>query len=377
MLATLSLGTAALIAGQIAISPLLPTVIDEFSISSTEAGAALTLMWFVAALAMYPGGHLSDHLSRRVVLVAAVALSSVGFAILALSPYFFTFAVGLTVLGLGIGLFEPTSLATVSDLFADARGRAFGIISSSFNVGYASASALALGGLAVGSWRLSFLPAIAFLLVSGLLFHVWADGTYAVTRVKMRPVAALRRVIKTPQLRLLLVVLCLHMFIMQGAVSFVPTMLQIEQGFTSTGAALAFTSIFLVGLVSNPIAGVLGDRVGHTQVGLVLPIIGATGLSVSLLAPTPAVTVGGLLLFAVGLLAFWPVITAELTSGMALETVGGDYGITRTVFFGFGSLGPTYVGFVGDRASFTLAYAGLVGCFLLIAGLVYRIHRLP
>jgi len=376
MLTALSLGTAVLIAGQVAISPLLPTIVAEFSLSSTEAGAALTLMWLVAAGAMYPGGHLSDHLSRRLVLVTAVTLSSVGLLILVFSPVFVVFAAGLAVLGIGIGLFEPVSMATVSDLYSDAQGRAFGIISASFSVGYVAASVLALGGLALGSWRYSFVPAIVLLMVSGVLVHRWAGGSYAVSAVSMKPLTALYRVVETTRLRILLAVLCLHMFIMQGSIGFIPTMLQLEGGFSATGATLAFTSIFLIGLLCNPIIGILGDRFGHTQVGLSLPIVGALGLSVTLLAPNPRIAVSGLLIFAVGLLTFWPVITAELIGGLALDTLGGDYGIIRAVFFGVGSFGPAYVGFVGDRLSFTVAYAGLVGCFLVNMVLVYQLNRL-
>jgi hypothetical protein len=37
-----------------------------------------------------------------------------------------------------------------------------------------------------------------------------------------------------------------------------------------------------------------------------------------------------------------------------------------------GSLGPVYVGFVAERASYAAAYAGIVACFLAVAAVAYR-----
>jgi len=376
MLAVLSLGTAVLIAGQVAISPLLPTIVAEFSLSSTEAGTALTLMWFVAACAMYPGGRLSDQLSRRLILLTAFIFSSLGLSFLALSPSFIVFVLGLAILGIGIGLFEPVSMATVSDLYTETQGRAYGIISASFSVGYVAASVLALGGLALGSWRYSFIPAIVLVVFAGILVHRWAEGSYLITPVSMKPKTAIYRVVKTSKLQIHLAVLCLHMFVMQGSIAFIPTMLQLESGFTAMGATLAFTSIFFVGLLFNPLIGTLGDQVGHMKVGLSLPIIGAAGLLITLLASNSLITVTGLIIFGVGLLTFWPVITAELISGLAIDTLGGDYGIMRATFFAVGSFGPAFVGFFGEQFSFTIAFNSLIGCFLLNGILVYQLNRI-
>jgi MFS family permease len=372
-LATLSFGTVALLAGQLVISPLLPRITDEFGINSGTAGAALTAMWACAALAMYPGGRLSDTLGRRPVLVVALLVASAGLGLAALAPNFPAFVLALALVGVGIGLYEPTSMATVADLFTTDRGRAYGVISASYNIGSGVAAGLAIGALWLGNWRSAFLPAAGGLLVVGWLLHRFLSAAYTPTWVRLQPTESFRRVFVTTELRYLLVLFCFNMFLWQGSISFFPTLLQTDLNASPTVATLAFASIFGIGLIVSPIVGVLGDRVGHRRVGLLAPVVGLFGLGLLLGVPTTAGLVVGTALFAVGMVTFWPVMTADLIGVLADDTMGADYGLTRALFYGFGSLGPTYVGIVAERASFALAYAGLGACFLISAVLFVRI----
>jgi predicted MFS family arabinose efflux permease len=63
------------------LSPLLPRIIDDLHITSTQAGFAITLMWGLYALSQYPSGRLSDHLSRKTLLASGLVLLSIGFLI--------------------------------------------------------------------------------------------------------------------------------------------------------------------------------------------------------------------------------------------------------------------------------------------------------
>lgn len=375
-LGTLALGTAALLAGQLVISPLLPRITDEFGIGSGTAGAALTAMWACAALAMYPGGRLSDTLGRRPVLVTALTVASAGLALAAVAPNFPAFVVALALVGAGIGLYEPTSMATVADLFTTDRGRAYGVISASYNVGSGVAAGLAIGALWLGNWRSAFLPAMGGLLLVGWLLHRFLSAAYVPTWVRLRPTESFRRVFVTTELRYLLVLFCFNMFLWQGSISFFPTLLQTDLNASPTVATLAFASIFGIGLVISPVVGVLGDRVGHRRVGLLAPAVGLLGLGLLLGVPTTAALLVGTALFAVGMVTFWPVMTADLIGALEDDTMGADYGLTRALFYGFGSLGPTYVGLVAERTSFITSYAGLGLCFVVSGVLFVRIIRL-
>lgn len=164
-------------------------------------------------------------------------------------------------------------------------------------------------------------------------------------------------------------VLSLHVSL-AGTISFFPTLLQAELAATPTQATLAFATIFAIGLITSPIVGALGDRFGHQRVGLLSPLVGAVGLSILLTFPTPFGLIVGTVTFSIGLVTFWPVMTAELIDGLADSTMGADYGATRAIFYAVGSLGPTYVGVIAERYSYVAAYTGFLGCFLLAAGVL-------
>ncbi len=375
-LGTLAFGTIALLAGQFVVSPLLPRITEAFSITAGVAGAALTAMWACAALSMYPGGRLSDTLGRRPVLVTALGVAAAGLGIAAVAPNFPVFVSGLMLLGVGIGLYEPTSMATVADLFTAKRGRAYGVISASYNVGSGAAAGVAIVALWLGNWRLSFLPIAAAAALAAFGAHRLLTASYAPRWVRLRPAESFRRVFVTKELRYLLVLFCFNMFLWQGSISFFPTLLQTDLGVSPTLSTLAFASIFVTGLLVSPTVGVLGDRIGHRRIGLFTPVIGLLGLGLVLGVPTTAGLAIGTILFAVGMVTFWPVMTADLVGVLSDETMGADYGITRAVFYGAGSLGPTYVGVVGERFTFVAAYAGLGVCFACSALLFVQLARM-
>jgi MFS family permease len=90
------------------------------------------------------------------------------------------------------------------------------------------------------------------------------------------------------------------------------------------------------------------------------------------LADSPAVAVAAVAVFAVGLLAFPPVMQSYLMDAFPDSSAGGDLGAMRTVYIGIGALGPTYVGATATLASYDLAFWGLVVALLAAAGIVAR-----
>ncbi len=370
LLSVLSVGVTTLLAGQLVIAPALPAIVSEFGIDPSAAGAGLTLMWACAALAMFPGGRSSDLLSRKTVLVASIAVLVVGFLVVASAPTVPVFLLGLAVVGLGVGLYEPASMALVFESFGSRRGRALGVIASSYSFGSAIAGGLVGAATVLASWRLAFLPVAVVLVVVGVSLHRWSAEPYVFSLADLDVRRTAGRLFASRQLRRILGLFCLYMFVWQASVSFLPTFLHVEKGYSQLIANGAFVAVFLIGLAISPTVGELGDRLGHRRVGGSAPLVGAAGLSLFVVATHPVAIAAGLVLFAVGLMSFWPVMNAFLMARLAPDSLGGDYGLSRAVFFGVGSLGPLYTGFAAAHASYRTAYAGLVCCFLASACLV-------
>jgi MFS family permease len=99
------------------------------------------------------------------------------------------------------------------------------------------------------------------------------------------------------------------------------------------------------------------------------------GLATLLFATTRSVLFGGVLVFALGLTAFWPVMNTYVMDVAPDTNMGGDFGAIGTIYIGLGSAGTTYVGVVADVASYSVAFAGLSVCLLVTIYLMLRLSR--
>lgn len=367
MLAFLALGNGSLAIGMLVLSPMLPTIIDDLGISPAMAGVALSLMWGLNALGQYPGGRLSDQLSRRALLVGAMAGTAFGLAFVASSLSFAVFLVGLALVGGASGFFTSTAYAQLSDLFVERRGSAFGVYTSFWDVGGVVSAGLAVLILAVGPWQWAFLPVVVLVASVGFGIHATSREPYALGRASLDVRATLRRLFGNPRVRLVLLCYSLYLIAWQGAVSFLPTFLQVDKGIDPWLASGAFAALFGVGIVVKPVSGNLADRVGRTRVALASLVVGVAGLALLAVATTLPTIGAGVLVFAAGLMGFSPAMLAYVMALFPSKSMGGDFGGVRTVYLGVGSLGPTFVGVVAGTASYTAGFLGLLGCLVASA----------
>ena len=101
-----------------------------------------------------------------------------------------------------------------------------------------------------------------------------------------------------------------------------------------------------------------------------LGVLGTVGLAGMLVFENELLIFIAIGLFAVGLMAYPPVMQAFLMDLFRNESMGADLGAIRTIYIAFGSLGPTYVGYVADVKTYSLAFTGLVLCLIASAALV-------
>lgn len=371
----ISVGWFVLAFGRQLLPPLLPTIIADLDISSFQAGIALTGLLAMRAISHYPGGRFADELSRKTVVVGSLVTISLGFVLLSLAVSYPFFLLAVVVLGTGGGAYVISSRATAADLFVEKRGQAFGIQNAFTNTAGVAASGGAVLVLAVGTWRSAFLPIVALLAALALAVHRWNRDPYVVERVELDLLGTLRRVFHAPRIRTAVAAYILGIFAWMGMINFLPTYLQLEKGISVTLASGGFGLVFLVGAGAGPMAGVLGDRFGKLPTAVVSLVVGTVGLFslvVGSSVPVLAVTVVAM---AGGFWAFFPITQAYLMDSFADGSMGGDLGAVKGFWGLVGSLGPSYVGFIADVQSYTLAYAGLGVCLLASLLLVVQLWR--
>ncbi|MFB6113100.1 MAG: MFS transporter [Halodesulfurarchaeum sp.] len=375
MLVTTSIGWGTVQAGKLVFSPLLPSIQADFGIGSSLAGLALTTMWAIYALAQYPSGRFSDRLSRKTLLVLGLAVLVLGFLVVGVAPTYPVFLLGMIVVGAGAGFYPTTTKALLSDLFTERRGEAFGIHTASSDFGGIVAAGLATLVVAVSIWRTAFVPIVLALGLVAVGLHVWSRESYVIESPSLGATDTVRRLFARSENRLLLLAYTLFNFTWQASTGFLPTYLQSGKSLPPIVANSAFAVLFAVGVIVKPISGWLGDRFPRDTLAILGLLIAACSLVGIVFADSTPLMLLSVVGFAAGLLSYPPVMQALLMDSFPDSSYGGDLGAMRTIYIGFGSLGPTYVGVVAARASYDLAFLGLSAA-LIAAVLLIGVVRL-
>ncbi|MFB6183484.1 MAG: MFS transporter [Haloarculaceae archaeon] len=372
MVTLAALGWMTVLLGRQVIPPLLPTIIDDLSITSARAGFALTLMMGVYALLQYPAGRLSDALSRKTLMVPALGGTVIGFVLLGTVTTYPQLLVATLLIGACPAFYFTPSRAFLSDLFVERRGQAFGVQATAGLGGSALAAGIAVVALNVATWQAAFLPAIVLLVLVGASFHRWSHESYVFTLedVDLDVVATFERLLRSSRIRRLLVVRIAFGFTFQSVISFLPTLLHADKGFSTALASGSFALLYVVGSVSAPAAGRLSDRFDRSRVVLASLAGALLGLVVLVVGVRPSIIVGGIVVMAAGLSALFPVLQAYFMDAFPDASMGGDFGAAKTVYTGIASVGPTYVGVVATRQSYVVAFAGLTVVILAAIALV-------
>jgi predicted MFS family arabinose efflux permease len=375
LLASVALGWFLVLGMRFVVPGILPTITEDFTVSASEAGLAVTVLWVTYAVMQFPAGLFADRLGERVLLVAALVVSAAGLVSYVFTPTFALFVVATGVFGLGSGLYGPPRGTIVSKTYDDNDGAAFGLMLAAGSVGAAALPAAT--GVAVGvvGWRAA-IGVVAPVFVLAAVAVWWAvpdtraraDGDDTSrdsargdsTRKRSDPsvreaVRAAAGAVRNRRIALAVAGATLMLFAFQAATAFLTTYLTEIGGFSQGTAGGVLGALFLVGAASQFAGGGLADRFGTPRV---LFAIGA--LSVVPLAALPLVE-GRLALAAVGAfigvrMSIGPVSNAYIVDLLPDDIQGTAWGALRTGFFIVGSFGSTVVGYMADAQLFDVAF---------------------
>lgn len=372
-LALCTLAFAATMAARLVISPVIPEITADFSVSTGAIGLALSGMWAAYALSQFPSGVLSDRIGERRVILTAVGLTAASSLLLAAAPSYPVFAATAVVLGAGAGLHYSVATSFLARHF-EGVGRAIGIHVS----GGPLAGLLApVAAAAVGS-RYGWRPAL--LIGAGVAIPVFAlfwlrieptpparPGVSMRSRFELGPLAEL---LSRPEIRYSTAMAVGGAFAWQATASFLPAFLIGYHGRSPAAASALFSVYFVVHGVSQPVLGGLSDRIGRDVVAAVAFGTGAVGYGTLVVGSGVAVVAAVPL---VGVAMSWgaPVQSRFIDSLSSGERAAG-FGLVRTVYMLLGAFGSVVVGGLSDVAGWAVAFGALVAllgaeCLLAVA----------
>lgn len=365
----LALGWLAFLLGRETIPLVLPTVIEDLAITDSQAGAALTVMWATYALSHFPAGRLADRLTNKTVLIPSLVLAVGGFGVLSMSRSFAGMVLAVILIGGGGGAYYVATRGLLADTFVERRGEAFGVQIAAGSIGSALASALAIAALALGPWQSAFVVPALLLVAVTVALNYYASEPYEVGTVDLDLRTTLRTLVEPPQIRQVLVVYILFAFVWQGTIGFLPTFLQSYKGLSPVLTSAAFATLYVVGMAIGPIAGNVSDRFGRIKVAGAALVLSAAGLVALIIVSAVPLVFASVVVFAVGIRSFPPVMQAFLFSQFTADSSAGNFGALKTVYTGLGSLGPLYVGVVAGATDYGVAFSGYA-VFLFLAAAV-------
>ncbi|MFC4438641.1 MULTISPECIES: MFS transporter [Natrialbaceae] len=352
---------------RMAISPVIPFIADDFDVSNTQIGLALSGMWLAYGLSQFPSGVLGDRYGEKPIILVAVGGTAIASLLLAFAPAFPVFVLFAILLGSVAGLHYAVATTLLSRTY-DELGRAVGIHS----IGGPLAGLVAPVAAAWVGTRFGWRPAVALTLIVGI--PVFALFAWRVRPTEPRrpsqpmrerfELAALRELVSRPAVAFTLAIAMLGTFIVQGLLTFLPTFLIDYHRYSATLAGAAFSAFFVVRTVGQFLLGELSDRYGRDLAIGAAMVAGAIGLFGMVVGPG-LVTVGVAVLSAGLGSSFFAALDPRFLDQFGDTERGAGFGLVRTVYTVVGSAGSVGVGLLADLFGWGTAFLILAGLFLL------------
>ncbi|HMM21842.1 MAG TPA: MFS transporter [Selenomonadales bacterium] len=371
MLVAFTLGWAIIYADRTSMYPLLSVIAAQLGLTATQAGLLTSAYFLLYVFMQIPAGMAGDRFGLKKVLLATYALVGIGVLGLGLAGASYPALIGFAALhGLGAGAYYPAAYGTLLQLVPP-RQRAF----SSAILGIGMALGM-LAGLAMSGpiyERLNDFRA-PFWLLSIPTFLMLAYFWRAIPDIRSAKAPAwrdYRQILADRELWLINLSTFTAMYGFWVAVTWGPTFLKLERGF-SLGQAGFYTGLVAITAVPGGLVwGKLADRFGRKPLAmLLLPAAGLALLALAQVRTTPAI-IGALLIF--GLFsnsALTPVMvawTADIVSQRYPGLMGAAIGAFNCVIMSAAIIAPIVSGFLRDITG-SLVPAVIAGGALVLAG---------
>ena len=346
-------------------SIVLATLMRVFGMSRTTAGLLNALTLAASALGGLLFGILADRFGRRRMLSASILVYSAFTFACGLSTSILALAIFRFLLGLGMGGEWNTGATLVAETWpASLRGRALGIVQSSWAVGYALSAAVAGIILAHANWRWVFFVGI---LPAAMVFWIQRSvpepPIWEYSRTNSLP--GEKRQALRQSLRPLVVLTLANAFGMfgwWGLFTWIPAYLVLPisqggRGFTALSLTGFLVTLNLCGMLPGYLLfGAIADRIGRRPVFAGYLAAAAVSVPLFAMARQPAF----ILLFAsvaaffgTGFFTGSGIIGSEIFSTSIRATA---LGISYNVARGLSALAPITIGALSERHGLAWAF---------------------
>ncbi|MBV9155732.1 MAG: MFS transporter [Acidobacteriaceae bacterium] len=340
-------------------SIVLATLMREFGMGKATAGLLNTLTLVASAIGSLIFGLLADRAGRRRMLSASILLYSIFTFACGFSTSITILAVFRFLLGLGMGGEWNSGATLVAETWPSAwRGRALGIVQSSWAIGYALAAITAHIVLARASWRWVFFVGVLPALITLWIQHdvpepeLWRAQMQQRALSQSEKLSLWRAVL--PRLLALLSMNTFGMFAWWGLFTWIPAYLALPvssggRNFSQVDFTSFLTILNLCGMLPGYLLfGVFADKFGRKRTIIAYLVLAALSVPAFALAQRPGVillTASITAFFGTGFFTGSGILGSELfPTPIRATALGVSYNTAR----GISALAPVLIGAIGE-----------------------------
>jgi len=339
-------------------SIVLATLMRELGMGKATAGFLNTLTLIASAIGSLGFGLLADRLGRRKMLSISILTYSVFTFACGFSTSVTMLAVFRFLLGLGMGGEWNSGATLVAETWPSAwRGRAIGIVQSSWAVGYALAAIVANLVLSHASWRWVFFVGVLPAIVIFWIQHDVPEPALW-TLQKQTPLSGTAKAAlwrdAVPRLVSLLSMNTFGMFAWWGLFTWIPAYLALPESrggrnFSQLGFTAFLTVLNLCGMLPGYLLfGVLADRFGRKRTIIWYLALAALSVPAFAIARSPGMillTASVCAFFGTGFFTGSGILGTELfPTPIRATALGISYNAAR----GISAFAPFLIGAIGE-----------------------------
>ena len=261
---------------RIILAPLLPELESSLAISHGQAGTFFLCISSGYFTSLPVSGFVSARLGHKKTIIVSMLALALSLTCVALSPgLLFLLQGSFFLLGAAAGLYLPSAVATITDLYQSHQlGRAFGIHEIAPNLAFLSAPLLTAWLLPIFSWQQIILLPAAFCLAAAILYAFVGHDTQL--KGVAPNLADCRELLIQAPFWLMVILFSMSISATHGVYSVLPMFLGSEQGMDEQAANMLVGLSRSTTLITAFLGGWLADRFGARRtIAVVLLLSGS------------------------------------------------------------------------------------------------------
>lgn len=336
------------------LAPLLPLLIEKFSISYSLAGL-FTVFLRLPSLLNPIIGLLADKLAIRYFLIAAPAITSISMSLLGAAPSYYAAAALLLIAGLGSSLFHTPAPVMIRHISGTKVGRGMSFFMFAAEFARTLGPLLVLGAVSYWSLEETYKLIPLGLGASIILFIKFRKIKISDEFKEIKEKTAIGKTLKnyTQTLISLGGVIFFINMLKSSLTAFLPTYL-IVKGESLWIAGASFSILQFAGAVGTLSSGTISDKFGRSKtlltIALLLPVFMWFFILLGDNFMVPILIFMGFFLFASN-----PVMLAVINE-IKSERPAFINGVYMTINFGISAATVTFVGILGDVIGLDVMY---------------------